>query len=287
MNQEYMFTDSLHKNELSKYKPDKVNAEIKEIMNTNAWILSISIDSESRPSARMLSNINDYIVEAYDCTVLINESSAYFNKVLYPLVNTFERRLRKLLYLASTLNGGNVENDNIEKLEEKDLGYIFELLFTDKDFISKVKTQVNNIPWKFTKEEMLNNIQDIEEKTLWHSYIGEDEVRDLSKSFTDVKSYRNDVMHAHNIGYEKFLKSEKMYETINAQLGLQIDKLTGEKPLDKAEQESNIKWGLFLEETLKIDEIDRTLKEINEKFSSGTYKRIVEAILKDRDLILK
>lgn len=68
-----------------------------------------------------------------------NESAAYFNKSLYPYFNEFERKLRKLLYLKSALQHDATASQNIKELESKDLGTIFELLFTDTQFIKDVK----------------------------------------------------------------------------------------------------------------------------------------------------
>ena len=59
--------------------------------------------AKERKRQKILDPLNRQVCEKYKPTVLTNECSAYFNKALYPIVNEFERKLRKLLYLASSL----------------------------------------------------------------------------------------------------------------------------------------------------------------------------------------
>ncbi len=143
MIQEYLFIDKTHKKQINEYKPDKVIIKCKDIDNSDCWILSYSVAKETEDSAKVLSDINEYIMDTFSPTILTNESSAYYNRRLFPCINEFERKLRKLLYLKSALNRGDEVAKNISELEFKDLGYIFKLMFTDDSFISSVKAEIN------------------------------------------------------------------------------------------------------------------------------------------------
>lgn len=141
---------------------------------------------------------------------------------MFPHINEFERKLRKLLYLKSAIYHGEKKIDNIRDLEAKDLGVIFELLFTDAEFVKAVRTKVNEKTWQFTKKEIVAAIQKIAEDTVWNNLLGAESVTLLSENFLAVKDYRNDVMHAHNIDTETFREAKKLFASINEQLDAEI-----------------------------------------------------------------
>ena len=222
MIQEYLFINDTHREEIEKYAPDKVVREIHDIDNSTCWIVTYSLPKENEDCAKVLSQINNYVVDNFKPTVLTNESSAYYNRKLYPHINEFERKLRKLLYLKSAIYHGEKKIDNIRDLEAKDLGVIFELLFTDAEFVKAVRTKVNEKTWQFTKKEIIASIQKITEDTVWNNLLGAESVTSLSENFLAVKDYRNDVMHAHNIDTETFREAKKLFTSINEQLDAEI-----------------------------------------------------------------
>lgn len=156
MIQEYLFTTDKYKADLENLViPEKVFKEVEEIEDSECWTLTLSIDSESEEAAKLLDPLNIQICEKYNPTVLSNECSGYFNKSLFPIANEFERKLRKLLYLASSLQGDNESHKVISDLEVKDLGEIFTTLFSDENFVKGVKELVNQKTWRFTRTELL------------------------------------------------------------------------------------------------------------------------------------
>ena len=145
MTLEYLFVGSQNKDELYNYTPSstKISKSINDIENSDCWTVSFQTIGNALNDANLLSGIHDQIVEKYHPIVITNESSAYYNKTLFPLYNDFERKLRKMLYLKSALAPSVDNNKNIENLESQDLGSIFEMLFTDTNFISCAKQKVN------------------------------------------------------------------------------------------------------------------------------------------------
>lgn len=242
MIQEYLFIDDTLREKVEKYIPDKATREIHDIDNSTCWIVTYSVSKENEDSAKALSQINKYVVEHFNPTVLTNESSAYYNRKLYPLINEFERKLRKLLYLKSAIYHGEKKIDNIRDLEAKDLGVIFELLFTDAEFVKSIKTRVNEKSWMFTKKEILTVLNDLVEDTVWDNLIGTEAVASLRENFIVAKNYRNDVMHAHNIDTKTFREAKKLFEDINEQLDSEIDfiiKRAEEAPEETADSAFN------------------------------------------------
>lgn len=165
MIQEYLFTSDQYKADLENLSiSPKVTKEITTIENSKCWTLLISVPGVSMEAAKILDPLNRKVCENYRPTVLANECSAYFNKALYPIVNEFERKLRKLLYLASSLHGDENSQKVIVGLEEQELGNIFETLFSDAAFVKKAKETINKtLSWQFTRAELLDAINKLDE----------------------------------------------------------------------------------------------------------------------------
>ena len=231
MIQEYLFMSDQYKADLENLSiSPKVTKEITTIENSKCWTLLISVPGESMEAAKILDPLNRKVCENYRPTVLANECSAYFNKALYPIVNEFERKLRKLLYLASSLHGDENSQKVIVGLEEQELGNIFETLFSDAAFVKKAKETINKtLSWQFTRAELMDAINKLDENRLWTLLLGDDCVETLCSSFSEIRNYRNDVMHAHNIDYEQFNKAHKLFKKVNTELDSAIGKLIGAK----------------------------------------------------------
>lgn len=230
MIQEYLFTTDEHRAEVECFTvPSKVQKEITNIENSSCWTLCLSIDSESEEAAKLLDPLNTQIYERYKPIILSNECSAYFNKSLFPIVNEFERKLRKLLYLASALQGDNDAHKVIIDLESKDLGEIFVALFSDPNFVKCVKEKINQKTWQFTRDELFTLIEKLDENTLWDTLLGCDCAKTLRKQFGELRAYRNDVMHAHNINLAQYRSAKRLFQKINVELDDAIGKLIGAK----------------------------------------------------------
>ena len=223
MIQEYLFTSDEHRHTVEQYAPESCEKDIYDIDNSDCWIVTYSKEGTNESSAKILSSVHSYIVNNFHPTVLSNECSAYYNKALYPHFNEFERKLRKLLYLKSALSRDAKGSALIKDLESKDFGEIFTLLFSDAQFVQGTKALVNNKTWQFTKDEILAAIEAISENTVWDNLIGKDAVPLLRSDFAKVKSFRNDIMHAHS------METAKLIKEINKQLDAEIGNIIGTK----------------------------------------------------------
>ena len=193
-------------------------------LNDEYNILSVVIDGNSEPSAKKASDLNDKILP-FEPIILTNSSAEYFNVKLYPLINRFERKLRKLLYAASTLQKD--QSNAITDLEKKDFGEIFSLLFRDADYQKRVKAYVNggkDPGWNGFSSELLQHLKTEKEDLLWDKLLPE-QVPTLRKDFSKVQKLRNDVMHAHNISKKEFSDSQKLFKIINTELDEAINSL--------------------------------------------------------------
>ena len=229
MIQEYLFRGDEYRSAVEEYNAGTCEKEIYDIDYSECWIVTFSKSGENEISAKVLSFVHSYVVSEFRPTVLGNGSSAYYNKALYPYFNEFERKLRKLLYLKSALSEDSKDCAVIKDLESKDLGEIFTLLFSDPKFVKSAKVSINDKSWQFTKEEIIATIQKLSENTVWDNLIGKDTVPLLRSSFAKVKTYRNDIMHAHSMETSQYNDASKLIKKINKQLDTEIGKLIGNK----------------------------------------------------------
>ena len=228
MEQEYLFVDERQIGDVKGFElGDGITTDLIEIKGGKCWVWILKCKGENEKVARELDRINKEICEKFNPTILINGCSAYFNKSLFPLINEFERKLRKLLYLASSLKEHKDLNNLITNLESKDLGSIFDSLFTDDVFFRSVKQKINKMTWNFTRDEVLCEIRSVEENVLWDSWLGKNCAETLRKNFDVVREHRNHVMHAHNIDYTQFQYARKLFNDINTELDSAIGELLG------------------------------------------------------------
>lgn len=294
---EYLFLDKSNKAEIEThdYKEEidtknsvskKLNLSfsITEFKETDNWAVRFEINGENENNARFFSKINKYIM-SFSPIVLQNDCSAYFNRSLYPLVNQFERLLRKYLYIKSISYTGQKLEKTISDLEKKDFGEIYELLFVDKDFCKQVKNQTSNP--NYSKLQIQRKIDEISENTVWNTVVGIDKLTEIKENFIDIKDFRNDVMHAHNISYEDYKNQQKMFKNVNMILSNEIEKMI-KYPVTKENSETVIdtiseRLQNVIDNTMRAGETAMKLIELGKKLSSieikPEYKEILEKLL--------
>ena len=229
---EFLFTSKDYRNELEHYSvPPESNKQIVDLQSSDGWIVCISRKGENENSAIILSNLRDEVCEKYQPVIITDGASAYFNKKLYPLANEFERKLRKLLYCASALHTDEQGVEAISNLEVMDLGTLFSMLFTDNDYVKQVRTYINrDLTSNFTRRQIVEKLADFEESVLWDRILGENCVKTLRDSFIQIKQWRNDVMHAHNISASTYQKAKQIFGQVNLELDSAINNMLREPP---------------------------------------------------------
>lgn len=247
---EYLFLEEDFNSDVEEYTyryDVKWNGETTRILQSKLNVIQLS-DSKSRivtikvdnftnqeEEAKHLSIIDADFSKKHKSTLLRNDASAYYNQKLYPLANEFERQLRRFLYIKNALHTGDKVKKNIENLESKDLGEIYQLLFVDDDFCQKVRKKLNN-PGIFSRNELLKEIDNFNEITTWDKIVGTDNLSVIKDKFLDIKDYRNGVMHARNITYEEFKRQKSLFEEITKELNDTINALL-KHPVNKEHAE--------------------------------------------------
>ena len=251
MKQEYLLHTKEDYEKIRAYRPNNILFASCEIGDSGHYVAAFYLKNNDREAAKLLSNVNTFVKEHIPAaTVLTDECSAYFNKTLYPQINSFERKLRKLLYLKSAVYTDSEAVSNIKDLEKKDLGEIYVLLFTDEHFIKETKAKVNDKSWSFSKQEIIETVSSLNECVLWDKLFDKETVTELRSRFQDVKQFRNDTMHAHNIDYKTFAETERLFGIINSQLDQAINELMPENG-DHPKLESPDRYNETLSTALK------------------------------------
>lgn len=273
---EYLFLSDSHKQKIQKYKPDDIDVKIYGIDETALWIASYSTQSKDDVNANKLSDVHDYIMKFLPL-VLSCESSEYYNKSLFPLVNELERKLRKLLYLAASISDNKAAKESIKKLEEKDFGEIFDLLFIDQDFIDNMKIRINadhksvfNGMRNYSKAEIQSYVDKLPENILWDAVLSAKDVPTLRYKFREVQTYRNDVMHARNISTKLFKVADNLFKKINQELDNTINNLIkiDNKLMEiKPDVNKSISSALEAMQISNISELFKQIRSSNESWS--------------------
>lgn len=272
MIQEYLFTDDIKINDEKELSLYGFVPEIEPIKNSDCKIVKYISAGNSVEDAKSLSSVNETIMDKYKPTVLTNESSAYFNKRLYPLFNEFERKLRKLLYLKSALYKNKDDVKAIDDLEVMEFGRLFNFLFIDSGFVSKIKTFVN-FNKKFSLESLIKYASELTDEPLWEKLFSDGAVPDLEGEYDTVRKHRNDVMHAHNISYEQYDEASKLIQKINNELDSEIGKTIGLK--ESNQTAPNVDYNKVINETIVSNKIVDYLNSIQGAYEN--YRTQIDA----------
>ena len=263
MIQEYLLMDAEDKEKVSSFDSKGITMTVSEMKDQNIVSVRFSVKGENEDSARKLSEIDVAFCSQFKVSTLENGCSAYMNQRLYPLVSEFERKLRKLLYIASATHRDDAAAKNISDLESKDFGNIFSMLFIDGNFMNSVKEAIKTRQKDvFSKADIMAYIESVDENTVWDELLGKEAVPNLRKRFNDVRHYRNDVMHSHNIEWKNYKDAKKLYEDIIEELDSSIPDIAGQ-------QEPKTSYASFnktLQEVLKKQDERVNYSEIAQVF---------------------
>lgn len=210
---EYLYVDESFKNILKEHKLSYFN----EIRKDNLYIFYFERKGESEESAKALSVIDMLLRQILDNKKyykINDEAGEYFNKILYPLCNKFERLLRQVLCLCSMSRQDNEALKKCQKFESLSLIEIYNYFFTDKKFSQKVKDDMQER--NLTHNDLVGYLLE-PENTIWGNLF-KDDYSEIPKSFVEIKKYRNDVMHAKSIDYNVFERAKEKLKKVNQQL---------------------------------------------------------------------
>ncbi len=217
------------------------------LKNTDSTIVTFETSSNNMNDAKTIDNVHGLIKEKISFKILVDDRVAHFNKNLFPLINDFERLLRKFLYVGAEVDD---KHEIIKELENKSLEEIFIILFVDIEYSTNFFETIkkNNNFKKMNKTAFLALLNEKKEESLWNEMFSSLDVRFIEENYLTLKNYRNSVMHAHNIDYQNYSSAKELYYEVNEILRNNIDIYTGEGDYP------NINYSLLLKAlTEKVD----------------------------------
>ena len=230
---EYLFFDKTQRNNVESFNHEletsydnnknlPLQITYRDFENLKCWTIRYERSENGEAAAKQISGISSRICQKFSPTILTDESSEYFNKNLYPLINKFERLLRKLLYLKVSQCDEEKFRSIITDIDQKDFGEIYMLLFVDNTFRANARDKIKKLN---TQAEMIQAINALQENTAWHILFGDTALSIIKNNFNLLKEYRNDVMHAHNIKWENFKKAKELFTDANIELENELNLL--------------------------------------------------------------
>lgn len=234
---EYLFE------ELFEYESNSIKISSRELKckfriprNRKYCSALIKIDGDTKEEADLLSECKKKLMhnnrrQNYILTFGIDQSSLYYSNKSYKMLAEYERNLRYLTYLTMINAHGKdwvdlsiKVNSHIKNeikpnkipyentLEGFSLNLIGIYLFdknpelSSDEFFKSVDNYLNNE--ESNADEKLNNIiENINQykgKSIWEKYFNYDNLEYVEENFHEIRRYRNDVMHHHDIYKEDF-----------------------------------------------------------------------------------
>ncbi len=266
MKVEYLINKSDYKDLLPKGNFTATNELIvKKRSNTvkgkDNYLLTLKVLDETEKGAEALSEYHIQIKQILldnkiTFRILLNEAAQYFAKDLFPLLCEFETKLRKFIQSAMFDINEQAEQEIISRLKKfeiikkednvlsenflefSDLGEIIDFLFSNdelyKEFENYKKKQGNIYR---TKEDLIKFIENSDKQRVWDKYFSEnfsDSI--LPEKIFEIKGYRNDVMHFHEIDGEKYSNAKNAIKLVIADLDKQLKKGIVLEPSDEIVQ---------------------------------------------------
>ena len=262
MKLQYLYVDESYKKILKENKLINYN----EIRKDNIFIFYFEQEGENEDSAKFLSSIDTVLSKCLDSKKyfkLNDEAGEYFNKILYPLCNKFERLLRQVLCICAMSKQEDKALKRCRKLESINLIDIYNTFFTDEIFSNQIKSilQERNLTHKDLVTYMF-----VPENTLWEKLFNKD-YQEIPDNFIDIKFYRNSVMHTKNIDFFTFQKAKEKLKLVNDKLEDILDKLLSGSIL--IEDDSSKRLAKMIEEIENMNLSDKEAVDL-------MVKRILE-----------
>lgn len=185
------------------------------------FILEFALDGDSLDAAKELAEIRDSVLFR-DFRLLDDDPSERFERDLFKQIALFERQIRKLLTICLCSQEGHLDVELVTQLDKLSFGDLFSTLFVDEQFNKNVKKAVNQRSGLFEKQELIQELSEIDEDSLWIKTFSEDEMPSLRNGHKKLQEYRNDTMHAHRMTLDGYKDAIKLMRAINGELNRSI-----------------------------------------------------------------
>ena len=208
-----------------------VDARTRKTKGQNNYILKAKTENSTLKDAIALDEAREKIERILadkniSFKMLLNESSQCFTKELYPLICEYETKLRKFIYVTlfdideaaratviAQLKKAKIEikdqDPNYDFLEYSELGDIIVFLFANDSLYKDIDHYKSDPTHRYSsKDDIIEYIKNSTQKTIWEEFFAPNFTDSIiPETIWDIKNYRNDVMHFHNVSYDCYKKA--------------------------------------------------------------------------------
>lgn len=213
MKSEYILYDNSKLEEILKLANEELTVDKREIVKSKNLLISFTTNNNEEKDAIKLFEINQKITSNYKVKMIRNEGLEYAHRKLYAFVNEFEFKIRRFLYLLNEDIDDKEIKKFIDEIESKNFGDIFYFLFIDENYC-KNKNKNSN------KNKSPKQAFNLEKKAFWNRDFSAIKKSIFKDNYKKLRNYRNDVMHAHNISWEKYKDISNLYFRTNNELDI-------------------------------------------------------------------
>ena len=275
----------------------EINIEYKFIKVDDVYYLDIIINNKKEDVISALENINSILItdknfkKEYITIISYDYISEYYCNKLYPLLNTFERKFRKLLFLIFTAQFKNCYFEQVateemiikakENMKEKkgvdkkeyrtqnyfyslDIGMLRDFLFKKSwtSFEEKQKEKLLNKDFtKIDGAKVKKMIEELEPKSNWDRFFDNKGFpADIDISMKNINELRNIVAHSKIMDKDQF---NQLYQLLNDNL----------KYIDKAIKITETKDFIIINKKKHYEIINSIGELISKALNSIDYKK--------------
>lgn len=198
-------------------RPEGVTYRQGKYGNEGLHVVTYETEGSAVESAGRLAELRDSVL-CSDAKILRDDPSELFCQRLYPRVMRFERDLRMALIVVLCASEGNFNDKRASSLETQSLGGLDNTLFLDKRLKEKLQEFIGGKKGAVvSKLRVAEAVQNHDEATTWDHLFGDD-LAFIKRSFPLIRDFRNDIMHFHTMGYQRYRQALRVFRRANTEL---------------------------------------------------------------------
>lgn len=186
------------------------------------YILSFSTNGCTVAGARILSRLRRKLRDA-DARLLVDDASLKFAIMLYPRLAEYERKLRRVIILATCTGQSNSDEKLINELEDLSLEQLAKRIFYGSSFQNTIRDKIKKDP--FTKDEIAKLVDQLDEDTVWDRLFETGTLASVRLNYRNLQNVRNKVMHHRIITESDYDKARRELSDVINELDAYIEKV--------------------------------------------------------------
>lgn len=181
-------------------------------------VITFECETDGIGAAKKLAAFRDELPKKSHTHLIEDEPSLKLCEKLYPLLAHYERELRKAITLAMCTEEKNFSDRIVNGLSDSTLSGLGVQLFYDSKFDYDTRTLITEKKTKISKAELLKEIKQIEEKTVWDDIFSNEPLESVKGHYDRLCTIRNDVTHHQTISPSEYEEARRLLSSSIAEL---------------------------------------------------------------------